>query len=94
MLATSLLWLIARLLGADLSVDQHNGQGSQAIGLPLIAGFTLVISLLGWGALALLEHYTLRATTIWSVLAPRYFCCPSRRSSSPEPPPAPRPRSA
>lgn len=68
-LATSLLGLIARMLGVGLRVDQHNGQGPQAIGLPLIAGFTLVISLLGWGALALLEHYTRRATTIWSVLA-------------------------
>ncbi|MCO6004130.1 DUF6069 family protein [Actinoallomurus purpureus] len=68
-LATSLLWLIARTLGADLRADQHNGQGPQVIGVPLILGFTLVISSLGWCALALLEHYTRRATIIWSALA-------------------------
>lgn len=68
-LATSLLWLIAHLLGASLRVDQHNGQGPQVIGLPLVAGFTLTISLLGWGTLALLERYLQRAITAWSVLA-------------------------
>jgi hypothetical protein len=68
-LATSLVWLITHLLGVSLRVDQHNGQGPQAIGLPLIAGLTLVVSLLGWGALALMERYIKRAVTVWSVLA-------------------------
>ncbi|MGP4025774.1 DUF6069 family protein [Actinomadura sp. 3N407] len=43
--------------------------GSRAIGVLLIIGFTLVISSLGWCALALLEHYTRRVTTVWSALA-------------------------
>jgi Family of unknown function (DUF6069) len=68
-LATSVLWLVAHLLGVGLRVDQHNGQGPQAIGLPLVAGFTLVISLLGWAALALMERYVKRAVTAWTVLA-------------------------
>ncbi|MCW2912232.1 MAG: transcriptional regulator [Actinomycetia bacterium] len=68
-LATSLLWLVAHALGTNLRVDQHNGSGSQVISLPLVIGFTLVVSLLGWGVLAVLEHYTRLARTIWSVLA-------------------------
>ncbi|WP_026411315.1 DUF6069 family protein [Actinomadura oligospora] len=68
-LATSALWLIAHLLGAHLRVDQHNGQGPQTIGLPLVAGVTLVISMLGWGTLALMERFLRRAVAAWSVLA-------------------------
>ena len=69
-LATSLLWLAAQVLGIDLRVDQPgDGQPPVTVSLPLIIGLTLVLSLLGWGALAVLERYTRRARTIWSVLA-------------------------
>jgi hypothetical protein len=49
-LAASLLWLLAWTLDIDLKVDQHNGQPSMHIGLPMVAGFTLSVYLLGWGA--------------------------------------------
>ncbi|GAA1720278.1 DUF6069 family protein [Nonomuraea bangladeshensis] len=69
-LATGLLWLAARLLEIDLRVDQPgDGQPPVTVGLPLVIGATLVLSLLGWGALAVLERFTRRARTIWSVSA-------------------------
>nr|WP_245651549.1 DUF6069 family protein [Streptosporangium amethystogenes] len=34
-----------------------------------VIGFTLVLALLGWGALAVLEQYIRRARTIWTVIA-------------------------
>ncbi|MBC6468866.1 hypothetical protein HKK74_25730 [Actinomadura alba] len=70
MLATSLLWLAAQILDIDLRVDQPgDGQPPMTVGLPLIIGFTLALSLLGWGALAVLERYIRRARIIWSLLA-------------------------
>lgn len=39
------------------------------VGLPLVIGFTLVLALLGWGALAVLERYIRRARTIWTMIA-------------------------
>lgn len=39
------------------------------VGLPAVIGFTLVSSLLGWGALVLLEKRIRRAGTIWTALA-------------------------
>jgi hypothetical protein len=68
-LATGLLYLGARALGTDFNLtDPAKGQAHQLI-LPEIITFTLVFSLLGWGALAVLERYTRRAMTVWSVLA-------------------------
>jgi hypothetical protein len=66
--AAGLLWLIARALDVDLRVAQGDGRESQ-VGLPLVAGFTLAVALLGWGVLALLERWTRRARVCWSVLA-------------------------
>ncbi|MEV6864597.1 DUF6069 family protein [Streptosporangium subroseum] len=69
-LATSLLWLAAQVLDIDLRVDQPgDGQPPVTVGLPLVIGVTLVLSLLGWGSLAVLERYIRRARTIWTVLA-------------------------
>lgn len=67
--AAGLLWLIARALDVDLEVAQGPGKESQVVGLPMVAGSALVVALLGWGVLALLEHWTGRARTWWTVLA-------------------------
>jgi hypothetical protein len=67
-LSTGLLWLAARLLDIGLRVDQPgDGRPPVTVGLPLVIGTTLVLSLFGWGALAILERCTRRARTIWSV---------------------------
>ncbi|MDB5074462.1 MAG: hypothetical protein JWO42_641, partial [Chloroflexi bacterium] len=34
-----------------------------------LLSFTLLLSLLGWGTLAILEHYTRKAVSIWTALA-------------------------
>jgi hypothetical protein len=67
-LATGLVWLVARLLDIELRVDPSNGDPME-VNLGLVIGFTLAVSLLGWAALALLERLTGRARTIWTVLA-------------------------
>ncbi|MFC4589046.1 DUF6069 family protein [Sphaerisporangium corydalis] len=67
--ATGLIWLVAQVLDVGLVVDPRNGQPAGPIGLPIVVMFTLVLSLLGWGALAVLERLTRRARTIWTVLA-------------------------
>ena len=67
-LATVLVWLIGRLAGADYLLDDPVqpvviGAGSTAV-------VTLVVALLGWGALALLERAVPRyAARIWTGLA-------------------------
>ncbi|MFC0505214.1 DUF6069 family protein [Micromonospora costi] len=68
-LATALLWTIAQVLGVELRVDPRNGQAPSAISLPFTVTVTLVVSLLGWGARALLDRLTRRAATIWTGLA-------------------------
>jgi uncharacterized membrane protein len=68
-LATSLLYLVARALGTDFTLTDPGKAAAHTLVLPEILGFTLVFSLLGWGALAVLERYTRHARAIWSVLA-------------------------
>ncbi len=68
-LGASLLWLAAHALGVSFRVDPHHGHPPQVLSLPLIIGFTLFFCLAGWGLLALLERYTRRAKTIWTMLA-------------------------
>jgi hypothetical protein len=66
---TSLLWLVAQILGIDLWADPHHGQPAGAVSLTAVVAFTLVFTLLGWGVLAALERFTRRARTIWTILA-------------------------
>jgi hypothetical protein len=68
-LATSAIYLAAHAMGTDFALTDPGKSASHALILPEIIVFTLVFSLLGWGALALLERYTRRAKTIWTVLA-------------------------
>ncbi|MFI7361030.1 DUF6069 family protein [Streptomyces sp. NPDC050149] len=68
-LATGLLWLAAQALDVDLRVEQGAGKPPMDVSLPAVIGFTLLSSLLGWGALFLLEKRARRARTIWTALA-------------------------
>jgi Family of unknown function (DUF6069) len=66
---TGTLYVAARALGTDFTLtDPGKAQAHQLI-LPEIVVFTLVFSLLGWAALALLERYVRRARSIWTALA-------------------------
>ena len=66
---TGTLYAAARALGTDFTLtDPGKAQAHQLI-LPEIVVFTLVFSLLGWAALALLERYVRRARGIWTALA-------------------------
>jgi hypothetical protein len=69
LVSTVVIWLLARLLGADLRVDPRNGQEPTQITLPFAAAVTLVVSLLGWAARAALGRFTRRAAVVWTVLA-------------------------
>lgn len=68
-LATSTLYLTAGAAGVDFSLTDPGKTQHHALILPEIAVFTLVFALLGWGTLALLEHWTRRAAAIWTALA-------------------------
>jgi hypothetical protein len=68
-LATSLIYIVAHALGTDFKLTDPGKTEAHALILPEIIVFTIVFSLLGWGALALLERYTRRAKTIWTALA-------------------------
>ncbi|HZE32958.1 MAG TPA: DUF6069 family protein [Actinoallomurus sp.] len=66
---TGALYTAARALGTDFTLtDPGKAQAHQLI-LPEIVVFTLVFSLLGWAALALLERYVRRARGVWTALA-------------------------
>ncbi|WP_326647471.1 MULTISPECIES: DUF6069 family protein [unclassified Streptomyces] len=68
-LATALLWTAARSLGVELRVDARNGRPPQVVGLPLVAGSTLVVSLLASATRKWLDRLTDRASTVWTRLA-------------------------
>lgn len=63
------IYSIAKGAGADFLVDQHNGQGAQAIGLGTVIGASLFVSLLGWGLLALLERFNRKPVKVWTIVA-------------------------
>ncbi|MFB7739495.1 DUF6069 family protein [Streptomyces sp. NPDC056112] len=67
--ATALLWAAAHSLGVELRVDPGDGRPSQVVGLPLIAGVTLVVALLASATRAVLDQLTNRAPAIWTGLA-------------------------
>jgi hypothetical protein len=68
-LATALLWAAAHSLGVELRVDPGDGRPTQVIGLPLIAGVTLVVALLASATRTGLDRLTKRAPTVWTGLA-------------------------
>ncbi|MGV9245217.1 DUF6069 family protein [Streptomyces sp. NPDC003710] len=68
-LATALLWAVAEGLGVDLRVDPGNGLPVQTVGLPLIAGSTLVASVLASATRKRLARLTDQAPAVWTRLA-------------------------
>jgi hypothetical protein len=66
-IATSLIWLVGHVLGANFTVQAS--AKSITIDLPAVIGFTLCFSGSGWATLALLERYTRRPMTTWTLLA-------------------------
>jgi uncharacterized membrane protein len=67
--STSAVYLVAAAGGVDFKLTDPGKSKVVHLILPQIIGFTLFFALLGWGALAVLEHYSNRARTGWSVLA-------------------------
>ncbi|MEV5576761.1 DUF6069 family protein [Spirillospora sp. NPDC052269] len=68
-LATALVWAAARGLGAKLRVDPGDGRTAMVLGLPLIVGATLAVSLLASATRAVLDRLTDRAPAVWTGLA-------------------------
>lgn len=65
-LVTALLWAAAQTLHGDLRVVPGDGRPAQVLGLPLIVGVTLAVSLLASGARAVLGRLTDRAPAFWT----------------------------
>lgn len=65
--------LLTRALDVELVVDMGGAREPMEIGLPLIGGFALAVSLAGWGGLAALERWTFRARRLWTGLATGVF---------------------
>jgi hypothetical protein len=68
-LAAVAVWTLASpVLGAQLIVRFGTGT-PQTIGVGLVAGASLIASLLAWSLLVMLERRTSRARTIWTGVA-------------------------
>jgi hypothetical protein len=68
-LATGTLYVAAHALGTGFVLTDPGKAAEHQLILPEIAVLTLVFALLGWGTLALLEHFTRRARAAWTTLA-------------------------
>ncbi|MEU5783465.1 DUF6069 family protein [Micromonospora lupini] len=66
-LAAVVVWLIATLADASLTVDQ--GTGPQDVTVLAVIVTSALAALLGWGLLAVLERLSARAMTIWTAIA-------------------------
>ncbi|WP_433787881.1 DUF6069 family protein [Actinomycetospora sp. CA-101289] len=64
---TLAVWLSGHLAGADYWIT--DSQGTVRIDALVTTQVTVVLSLVGWGVLALLERLTRWGTTVWTVLA-------------------------
>ncbi len=62
------VWTLAELIGVDLAVQRRPGQ-LEAIGPAAVLLSSLIASLAGWASLAVLERFTARVRTAWTVLA-------------------------
>lgn len=65
------VWAVARfVLGIEIASPEFGpDRPSRAVGAVHVAGTALVASTAGWGLLAVLERFTARARTIWTVIA-------------------------
>lgn len=70
-LAAEAVWLMAELFfGVRLQAPAGNGYPQPMdIGPGTVAAASAILSLLGWGVLALLERFTSRARSIWLTLS-------------------------
>jgi len=66
--AAVVIWVVATLAGADLTVTL-GGQPTQKVTVINVIVAALVGSLAGWGLLALLRRFTNNARAIWTVIA-------------------------
>jgi Family of unknown function (DUF6069) len=68
-IAAVAVWAVAvPLLGLHLMIRFGNAAPA-SVGIGFVVGASLIGSLLGWGLLAILERRTVRARTIWTVVA-------------------------
>ncbi len=67
--AAVMIWVVATLAGADLTVSFGAGQPIQKVTVVNVIVAALVGSLAGWGLLALLRRFTNNARAIWTVIA-------------------------
>ncbi|MGY1434629.1 DUF6069 family protein [Streptomyces reniochalinae] len=67
----ALIWVLADpVLGVDLRTPDGPGSTTTSeLALPVVIVSVAVLSLVGWGLLALLERLTGRARTVWSAIA-------------------------
>ncbi|MFE2727643.1 DUF6069 family protein [Kitasatospora sp. NPDC059327] len=68
-LAATLIWVVARVLDVDLTVEQGGGKDPMHVNAGFVIGFALVFALLGWAALALFERFTAKPATGWTILS-------------------------
>jgi hypothetical protein len=69
-LATSVIYLAASWAGVDFNLTDPGKTQPVHLSLPVISTVTLFFALLGWGALAALEHHrSRRAATVWRAMA-------------------------
>jgi hypothetical protein len=67
-LGPSVIWLVTvAVLGHRLEVTQ--GATTAEVGLSMVIATSLTASLAGWILLAVLERWTRRARTLWTILA-------------------------
>jgi uncharacterized protein DUF6069 len=67
LVVTLAVWLLGRLAGADYWIT--DSQATVQISALVTTQVTVVVSLFGWGVLALLERLTRHGATAWTVLA-------------------------
>ncbi|TDC52026.1 hypothetical protein E1212_10500 [Jiangella ureilytica] len=67
MAAAAVPWVVAEIAGTDLEVT--TGGWTMDVGLPLVLGAALVVSLAGWGLLALLQRRRPDARRVWTIVA-------------------------
>jgi hypothetical protein len=69
-LAALVVWIVVvQLLGVDLLARSTGSTKAQAVGVAPVVIEALIAALLGWALLAVLERFTRRARTIWTVVA-------------------------
>jgi hypothetical protein len=67
--AAVVIWIVATLVGAELTVSFGAGQPIQKVTVINVVVAALVGSLVGWGLLALLRRFTTNARAIWTIIA-------------------------